>query len=520
MKTQLLEDIAENTPLSFAPSKIVGDSKANKEVHKTAPPQNAEPAKSRSAPGVWRQKPAEAPPLSPPEQPDHQPTPVELNTVFEEIAALEAQFVPPSRQPAPAIAPVEPSHESAPAEPVRKPAVPQAATLAPHSEIAALEAQIVPPSQQPAPAIAPVESPHEPTPARAEPVRKPAVPRRPRLPHTRKSLPWKRRLCRQASSRRLPLRRSSPSHEPPPARAEPVRKPAVPPAATLAPNWKIAALEAQFVPPRQQPAPAIAPVEPRHEPPPAPAEPVRKPAVPLAAATLSSNSTQGPAAPRDPLFDLTPWSAPQTTDPFTPAPTGLTRSRQRYLLLAAGVLSGVLLILGGQWFYQERNDAQALALAANQTKEKPQTDKTMEQPAVAAKELEPEPDSRTRPTSAAPASEPAPAPPPLVMLEREPVAEPEPVAERAPATPLPKPSSSRRAREQSGAAVGPARKKSEREPVRQVARASGVAAEKPPARDSSMDATLKACRERGYDAAQCVKRACSMTRYGFVCRGR
>jgi hypothetical protein len=468
MKTQLLEDIAENTPLSFAPSKIVGDSKANKEVHKTAPPQNAEPAKSRSAPGVWRQKPAEAPLLSPPEQPDHQPTPVELNTVFEEIAALEAQFVPPSRQPAPAIAPVEPSHESAPAEPVRKPAVPQAATLAPHSEIAALEAQIVPPSQQPAPAIAPVE----------------------------------------------------PSHEPPPARAEPVRKPAVPPAATLAPNWKIAALEAQFVPPRQQPAPAIAPVEPRHEPPPAPAEPVRKPAVPLAAATLSSNSTQGPAAPRDPLFDLTPWSAPQTTDPFTPAPTGLTRSRQRYLLLAAGVLSGVLLILGGQWFYQERNDAQALALVANQTKEKPQTDKTMEQPAVAAKELEPEPDSRTRPTSAAPASEPAPAPPPLVMLEREPVAEPEPVAERAPATPLPKPSSSRRAREQSGAAVGPARKKSEREPVRQVARASGVAAEKPPARDSSMDATLKACRERGYDAAQCVKRACSMTRYGFVCRGR
>jgi hypothetical protein len=468
MKTQLLEDIAENTPLSFAPSKIVGDSKANKEVHKTAPPQNAEPAKSRSAPGVWRQKPAEAPPLSPPEQPDHQPTPVELNTVFEEIAALEAQFVPPSRQPAPAIAPVEPSHESAPAEPVRKPAVPQAATLAPHSEIAALEAQIVPPSQQPAPAIAPVESPHEPT----------------------------------------------------PARAEPVRKPAFPPAATLAPNWKIAALEAQFVPPRQQPAPAIAPVEPRHEPPPAPAEPVRKPAVPLAAATLSSNSTQGPAAPRDPLFDLTPWSAPQTTDPFTPAPTGLTRSRQRYLLLAAGVLSGVLLILGGQWFYQERNDAQALALVANQTKEKPQTDKTMEQPAVAAKELEPEPDSRTRPTSAAPASEPAPAPPPLVMLEREPVAEPEPVAERAPATPLPKPSSSRRAREQSGAAVGPARKKSEREPVRQVARASGVAAEKPPARDSSMDATLKACRERGYDAAQCVKRACSMTRYGFVCRGR
>jgi hypothetical protein len=468
MKTQLLEDIAENTPLSFAPSKIVGDSKANKEVHKTAPPQNAEPAKSRSAPGVWRQKPAEAPPLSPPEQPDHQPTPVELNTVFEEIAALEAQFVPPSRQPAPAIAPVEPSHESAPAEPVRKPAVPQAATLAPHSEIAALEAQIVPPSQQPAPAIAPVE----------------------------------------------------PSHEPPPARAEPVRKPAVPPAATLAPNWKIAALEAQFVPPRQQPAPAIAPVEPRHEPPPAPAEPVRKPAVPLAAATLSSISTQGPAAPRDPLFDLTPWSAPQTTDPFTPAPTGLTRSRQRYLLLAAGVLSGVLLILGGQWFYQERNDAQALALVANQTKEKPQTDKTMEQPAVAAKELEPEPDSRTRPTSAAPASEPAPAPPPLVMLEREPVAEPEPVAERAPATPLPKPSSSRRAREQSGAAVGPARKKSEREPVRQVARASGVAAEKPPARDSSMDATLKACRERGYDAAQCVKRACSMTRYGFVCRGR
>jgi hypothetical protein len=312
-----------------------------------------------------------------------------------------------------------------------------------------------------------------------------------------------------------------PRHESPPAPAEPVRKPAVPPvAATLTPNWKIAALEAQFVPPGQQPTPTVAPVEPRHELPPAPAETVRKPAVPPAAATLAPNSTQSPTAPRDPLFDLTPWSMPQTTDPFTPAPTVLTRSRQRYLLLAAGVLSGVLLILGGQWFYHERNDGQALALVAKQANEKPQSDKTIEQPAVAVKEPELEPDSGTQPTPAAPASEPGPTPPPLVMLEREPVAEPAPVAEREPATPLPKPSSSRRTREQSGAAVGPARRKSEREPVRQVTRASSVGAEKPSARDTSMDATLKACRERGYDAAQCVKRACSMTRYGFVCRGR
>jgi hypothetical protein len=373
MKTQLLEDIGENTTLSFAPSNIVGDSKANKEVHKTAPPQNAQPAKSRSALGVWRQKPAEAPLLFPADQPDHQPTPVELSTVFEEIAALEAQFVPPGR-------------------------------------------------------------PHE---------------------------------------------------------------------------------------------PAVTAVEPLHELPPTPVEPPTRPVVPPADVTLARNTTQRAAPAPDPLFDFTPSPAPQAADPFTPAPTGLTRSRQRYLLLAMGVLSVVLLILGGRWFYQERDDAGALALVADQAKEQPQVDKAREQPALVAKEPTPEPGRGARPTPAVPASEPVPTPPPLVMLEREPAAEPEAVAEREPtverepaAAPLPKPSSTRRAREQSGAAVGPARNRSEREPVRQVARASSVGAEKPSTPDTSMDATLKACRERGYDAAQCVKRACSMTRYGFVCRGR
>ena len=31
--------------------------------------------------------------------------------------------------------------------------------------------------------------------------------------------------------------------------------------------------------------------------------------------------------------------------------------------------------------------------------------------------------------------------------------------------------------------------------------------------------TLMQCRAHGYDARQCIERGCTMTRYGFACRG-
>jgi hypothetical protein len=31
--------------------------------------------------------------------------------------------------------------------------------------------------------------------------------------------------------------------------------------------------------------------------------------------------------------------------------------------------------------------------------------------------------------------------------------------------------------------------------------------------------TLMQCRAHGYDARQCIERACTMTRYGLACKG-
>ncbi|MDB5747203.1 MAG: hypothetical protein JWP72_2051 [Massilia sp.] len=314
-----------------------------------------------------------------------------------------------------------------------------------------------------------------------------------------------------------PAGNTEPAGEPPISTTQqPVQRPA--PLELHSVFEEIAALEAQFVPPAQQHEPGIAPAEPRHEISTSPAEPLLKPAAPPAEPTPVPDAMQSPTVPQDPLFDFTlPSPAYQAADPFTRPPTGLTRSRQRYLLWGACVLSGALLILGGRWLYQERNDAGALALIAGEAKEVPQ--------AVAP---------------AVPASRPLPAVPPLVLLEPdpspatrleptlpstagrvEPQAPPKPdaVAEQEPASPLPTPSS-RRTREQSAAAAEPARERSKREPVRQPVRASAIGTERPSGQDTTMTATLKACREHGYGAAECVKRACSLTRYGFACRGR
>jgi hypothetical protein len=191
--------------------------------------------------------------------------------------------------------------------------------------------------------------------------------------------------------------------------------------------------------------------------------------------------------------------------------------------------------------YQERKDAGLLALGAGQATEKPRVDQAMKRQAMAAKESGLEHGGDVPATPAVSASRPLPAaPPPLVMLEPDPPAatglehrpapaargeerrtplRPEPVAEQGPVSPLPKPSS-RMARAQSEAAAERPREGRERKPVRQIARASAMRTEGPSVPETAMEATLRACREHGYHAAQCIKRACSVTEYGFVCRGR
>lgn len=389
MKTQLLEDIGENTAFSLAPSILAGKSNAANEVHTRAPAGKAQPARPRSALGVWRQAPASEPDISPPPPPGQQPAPLDLDDVFEEIAALEAQYVAPVQQPEPAAAPAGPGQE-------------------------------------------------------------------------------------------LPA---------------------------------------------------------------APAEPLHEPAVAPAGPTLGPDPTDAATTPRDPLFDFTvPSPQLQADHPFTRPAAGATRSRQRYFLWAAALLSAVLLVLGGRWFYQESKDAGALALTANGAKDKPQVDKAVQRPAIAAQEPTPGTAGDARVTPAAPASRPASSVPPLVYLEPDPpvaakaeqpapsaarpaeprtAPKPAPAAEQGQVYPIPK-RLSQKARERSEAPARPARARARTlpPPARQPARASVVRTEKPAGPDTSMEATLKACREHGYHAAQCIKRDCSVTEYGFVCRGR
>jgi hypothetical protein len=286
---------------------------------------------------------------------------------------------------------------------------------------------------------------------------------------------------------------------------------------------EIAALEAQLVHPAQQQAPAIAQVAPEPDVPAALAEPLIARADQPAEDSTAPNPAYIATAPPAPLFDFTqPLPTPQEANPFTPAPSGFTRSRKRYLLGAACVLSAALLAWGGHWLYQERSDAGSMALIAAQRP----VDTPVNGQALAKKAAMPEPAAE----ATAPVSSPI---PPLVMLEpddppavvkpeqavRPRVQKPERTLERETASPPPKPSV-RKVREPSRAAVRPAKELPRREPVRQLARAAAIPVERPAAPDTSMAALLRACREHGYHATQCIKRECSVTAYGFACRGR
>lgn len=259
---------------------------------------------------------------------------------------------------------------------------------------------------------------------------------------------------------------------------------------------ELAALEAQFVSPEPQSAP-----------------------VPTDAAT----------APHTPFFDFTPPPpAPPVTDPVAPPATGIAQSRKRHLVWAAGALSVALLVWCVGYLVREHHDAGSLALIASQVKAAPRVDPASSERALAAR------------ASTIPESTPLPAVPPLVMLEPDPppatrpapaarpavdreewIAVPKTVraAKKLPASPVPKPSI-RKTRERSRVTAAPAKERRQREPVRQFARAPAVAAERPQQTDTSMAATLKACREHGYHASQCIKRQCSVGAYGFACRGR
>lgn len=290
--------------------------------------------------------------------------------------------------------------------------------------------------------------------------------------------------------------------------------------------------------PDQQPAPLEAPTgfEPiaAVEAQPVPSQPVHEAAIPPAAPTLGANPPQSETAPPGPVFDFTP-PLPTTPAPdlFKREPSWFKRSGRRYLLWGSCVLSGALIILAGLWSYAGRKDASVLALVADESKAEPQFDKSAKRRSIGAKEFSLGPSGEVQVAPAAFASSPSPLPtaaptlPPLAMLEpdaatntrlQEPP-KPQRIAEQAPAAPLPK-RVRRTARTQVDAASKPARARVERAPERQLARAPVLQAERKSEQDTAKAATLKACREHGYQPEQCVKRACSVTKYGFVCRGK
>lgn len=297
---------------------------------------------------------------------------------------------------------------------------------------------------------------------------------------------------------------------------------------------EIAALEANFVHPEQQPTPVVAQVEPEPEPemPAAPSQPPHAPAVLPAEDRTAPNPAHIAAVPQDPLFDFTePLPAQQESNPFTPAPTVLARHGKRYVLGAAGLLSVALLVFGGRWLYQERNDAGSMARTAAQARVATPANGQ----AIAEKASLPAPGAEGRAQADVPVSSPV---PPLVMLERDPpaaikpeqalpsVEEAPPVArkpkrtvEKKTASTRPKPII-RKADEPVRTAARPAQERPKREPARQFARATATPVDSPAAPDTSMAALLRACRAHGYHATQCIKRECSVTAYGFACRGR
>ncbi len=277
---------------------------------------------------------------------------------------------------------------------------------------------------------------------------------------------------------------------------------------SLVPSGKVANFKSQ------QKAPDLAPVKPRAESgvwrqKPAgepveiavqqPDQPAMEPVANVEAQHVPPDQVHEPA-PQGPVFDFTlPSPTAPSPDLFIHEPTWFERSGRSYLLWSLFLLLGALIFQGGWWLYGERKNASSMAVVAHKSKAEPQLEKVVKPRVTNAKEFTLSGDGTVQVTPAAPAV------PPLVLLDPAPTpaAKIEPVAEQAPP-----PAPVRRMR------------LTERQPARERAPERVVQAEKKPASDTGMAATLKACREHGYHETQCVKRGCSMTKYGFVCRGK
>ena len=450
MKTQLLEDIGQSAPSSLTPSKPVGNVKPGDRASSVSPAGNAQLAQIAepgSAFSAWKRQPGAERRSFTQQQPGGAPAPLKLESLFEEIAALEAQYVPPPQQHEPAIAAVE-SWRAAPdftAEPTQDHAVPGAELMYGPATLRAEPTFSLEPSHS---ATAPQDPLFDLTP--------PAPP--PRTAH-----PFGAGPTEAAQSRPRYL------------------------------LWGACLLSAALL---VQGARWVS-----HE---------RSPA-------LSATKAKATLTVDNPM-NLQTLAKQVTSEPDADV-------RATPVVAAASPLAAVppLVLL--------KPDPPAVAKVDRHAPVASPTPRKL--PLKLQQALEPEhpPKLEHRVKLANPPKLELPS-----KLQHPPKRQH--LVEKRPAFRLATPPG-RMLREQSSARAEPARIWTEREPVRQFTRGSAIEGGRPTEPDFATErdyqtererdfaterelaraATLSACRVHGYNAAECVERACSVSRYGFSCRG-
>lgn len=296
----------------------------------------------------------------------------------------------------------------------------------------------------------------------------------------------------------------APKVQPPPAEVAP---PVVAARSGLVWRYKIAAEPPppiETLPQAMTPEPPMAPL-PEAPPPPTPLRSPLDAVDPVIGNPPEVATGASPAfAPHEQqannLFDFSPppTSPNAVPDLFGREPTWFDRWGRRAVAAGLSLVACAMIVAGGLWLLREYRDEESLALVASTAKPTPDTAKATASPPEAL--------------VAAPPDAASPVLPPLVLLPRESVPEVQekvkpannPAVERTISTPK------------------PPRIREERESVQQ-SRYRTATAVRPEVKAESpvtMAATLAACREHGYSPAQCVKRGCRVTKFGFVCTGK
>jgi hypothetical protein len=266
---------------------------------------------------------------------------------------------------------------------------------------------------------------------------------------------------------------------------------------------------AQARPPRPAPPAADATVpdqnlRQRPPPPPRPPEPppgAERPAAPdHAPPPLGPGTIPRPTQPDAEAEWLAARMREETAARDAPAWSSAWKRRLVTWSIAGGLLAG--LAAGGLWLYEENRVEGALVVVANTSP----AGQVPAAPVFAAGAPAPMPAPAPVPAPAFVAPDPVkplPEPAPPVVEDKAPVA-----AEPANVTP-PRRTPRNRPTERKRITA-----KARRAPTQDAA---PVAAEPSPQR--RREETLMQCRAHGYDARQCIERACTMTRFGLACKG-